>query len=422
MGFGQGKDLPSIIDLTSARSCQKYLSRHAWILCSLGLTLIANGMPAHSAEPRRCLRDGQVIITNAPCELLGNATELNPVPEKHFKRGEPAPKTIIPPQAVKAEPTKLVASQPTPSQIADTAIQQMIKTLITNLLLPVALISALVVWLKRRTRLAAQGIRREPHAALRVGAQPATGGSDPRPAHTNLEPFVRDTAVASQDPKPTAWSLELIRDLEWKRFEDVCQQYYERKGIRSETTPLGPDGGIDIRLYQDDSGKATAIVQCKAWGDRIVGVNLIRELLGVMTHEKIGKAFFMTSGRYSDEAKATAEANRITLIDGPMLLEMFRRLLPADQNGLLAFATTGDYRTPTCPRCGVKMVRKAGATGKPDFWGCSAYPRCRQTLGMRQRQSLLFGALSSSVFRPLLPSLSVGRAPEIRRSAADGAQ
>lgn len=385
MGFGQDKGLPSIIDLAWPKSCHKHFSRHAWTLCSLGLILIAHGTSAHSAEPRRCLRDGQVVITNVPCKLLGNATELNPAPEKHFKRGEPAPKPITQPQAVKSEATKLATSQPTPRQIADTAIRQMITTLITNLLLPVALISALVVWLKRRTRPAAQGVRQVPMAARRVGAQPANGGSDARPAHTNLEPYIRDTTVASEDPKPTAWSLELIRDLEWKRFEDVCQQYYERKGIRSETTPLGPDGGIDIRLYQDDSGKATAIVQCKAWGERIVGVNLIRELLGVMTHEKIGKAFFMTSGRYSDDAKATAEANRITLIDGPMLLEMFRRLPTADHDGLLAFATAGDYRTPTCPKCGGKMVPRAGAAGKPDFWGCAAYPRCHQTLGMRQR-------------------------------------
>ena len=116
------------------------------------------------------------------------------------------------------------------------------------------------------------------------------------------------------------WSLALVQEIEWKRFEDLCQKFYESKGIRSETTPLGPDGGIDIRLYQDDSGKATSIVQCKAWGARFVGVQPVRELLGVMTHEKIEKAFFMTSGRFSEDAKVVAKSNRITLIDGEMLL------------------------------------------------------------------------------------------------------
>jgi restriction system protein len=199
------------------------------------------------------------------------------------------------------------------------------------------------------------------------------------PAAIKLEP-----SLADNKPKPSEWTIGLLRDIEWKRFEDVCQRFYEKKGIRSETTALGPDGGIDIRLYQDDSGIATSIVQCKAWGERYVGVKPVRELLGVMTHERIGKAFFMTSGYYSDEAKAIATANRITLIDGDMLLMMIRRLPAEAQASLLAFAVEGDYATPTCPSCGIKMKHVQGKESRPDFWGCHNYPRCRQKLGMRR--------------------------------------
>ena len=199
------------------------------------------------------------------------------------------------------------------------------------------------------------------------------------PAAAKPEPIVE-----SKKLKPTEWTIGLLRDIEWKRFEDVCQKFYEKKGIRSETTALGPDGGIDIRLYQDDSGIATSIVQCKAWGERYVGVKPVRELLGVMTHEKIAKAFFMTSGYYSDEAKAIAQANRITLIDGDMLLMMIRRLPAEAQESLLAFGVEGDYATPTCPSCGIKMKHVQGKASRPDFWGCHNYPRCRQKLGMRR--------------------------------------
>ena len=190
--------------------------------------------------------------------------------------------------------------------------------------------------------------------------------------------------AAEMDAKPTAWSIDVIHDIEWKRFEDLCQKFYETSGIRSETTALGPDGGIDILLYQDDTGKPTAIVQCRAWGEHLVGVRPIRELLGVMTHEKIGKAFFMTSGHFANDAKMLASSNRITLIDGDMLLIMIRRLPAAAQKGLLEFATEGDYMTPTCPSCGIKMKHAAGKSGNPDFWACHNYPRCRQKFAMRQ--------------------------------------
>lgn len=195
----------------------------------------------------------------------------------------------------------------------------------------------------------------------------------------------RGTSVAgvTSEVKPTAWSIELLRNLEWKRFEDVCQRFYTSKGIKSETTPLGPDGGIDIRLFQDDSGRPSSIVQCKAWGERHVGVKPVRELLGVMAHEKIEKAFFMASGQFTDEAKSFAQSNRITLITGEMLVAMIKRLPETEQLSLLAFATDGDYRTPTCPSCGIKMRRVPGSNGRSDFWGCQNYPRCRQKLGVR---------------------------------------
>lgn len=190
-------------------------------------------------------------------------------------------------------------------------------------------------------------------------------------------------ASAVMAKQPEKWSLELLQALEWKRFEDVCQRFHTLQGVRSETTPLGPDGGIDIRLYQDDTGAPTSIVQCKAWGGRKVGIKPVRELLGTMTHEKIEQAVFMASGDFTDEARQFAQVNRITLITGEMLLAMIRLLPEADQQTLLAFASDGDFRTPTCPSCGIKMRHVAGTNGRPDFWGCRNYPRCRQKLGMR---------------------------------------
>lgn len=75
----------------------------------------------------------------------------------------------------------------------------------------------------------------------------------------------QNTKQKQTSEKPNTWTLKLIQDLEWKRFEELSVAYYLEKGIRAETTPLGADGGIDIKLYQDNSGKATTIIQCKAW-------------------------------------------------------------------------------------------------------------------------------------------------------------
>ncbi|SMB24455.1 Restriction endonuclease [Sterolibacterium denitrificans] len=216
----------------------------------------------------------------------------------------------------------------------------------------------------------------------RVAQYGVQGRAEPKQDRV-LEAWEASIAGVSSTAKSAEWSIELLRDLEWKRFEDVCQKFYALKGIKSETTPLGPDGGIDIRLYQDSADKPTSIVQCKAWGERNVGIKPVRELLGVMAHEKIEKACFMASGNFTEEAKAFAQSNHITLINGEMLLAMIRRLPESDRQTLLVFATDGDFRTPTCPSCGIKMRRVSGTNGRPDFWGCHNYPRCRQKLRVR---------------------------------------
>jgi restriction system protein len=244
---------------------------------------------------------------------------------------------------------------------------------------------SLVKWVASHRAVSAP---QSPKFAHESAARVASQNSSARTPATAVrsEPMINAIPI----PSPISeWSLDLIQAIEWKRFEDLCQKFYEAKGIRSACTPLGPDGGIDIRLFQDDSGQATAIVQCKAWGDSYVGVKPIRELLGVMVHEKVVKAFFMTSGKYSDDAKAFAVPNRITLIDGKMLLELIKRLPEEVRQSLLAFATAGDYNIPSCPTCGRKMRFIAGKEGKRDFWGCPSFPKCRQRLWARRGSSNL---------------------------------
>lgn len=189
-------------------------------------------------------------------------------------------------------------------------------------------------------------------------------------------------ALVTSEPRPTTWSFDVIHRMDWKRFEDLCCEFYREKGIRADTTTLGADGGVDIRLCQDatDPVRCTAVVQCKAW-NQATGVKPIRELRGVMAHEGIAKAFFMAPAGFTTEARAFATANRITLIDGTLFLAMLTRLPEVAQMRLLAFATEGQWTTPSCPSCGVKMTPREGSRGK--FWGCVGYPRCRSTLPMR---------------------------------------
>ena len=188
------------------------------------------------------------------------------------------------------------------------------------------------------------------------------------------------TNYAETTPRPDRWSLELLRAIDWKRFEEVCAEYFRVCGFHATTKSHGPDGGIDVILYApQDKSNVVNVVQCKQW-KRQVGPKLLRELLGVMTDMKVNRGTFVTSSTFNDEARRIARENKIHLVDGQALLDQILKRSGVDQQRLLAVATEGDYLTPSCPSCGIKLVRRENKKDRSGFWGCSNYPRCRYTL------------------------------------------
>ena len=181
----------------------------------------------------------------------------------------------------------------------------------------------------------------------------------------------------------------VLNEIEWKRFEIVCTEFFRLVGMDPRETNIGADGGVDIRVYKNTAtpkDKPEAIVQCKAWNTYKVGVKLARELYGIMAAEQVDQGVLITSGEFTNEAKEFAEGKKLTLVSGERLLGQIARLKEEDQKRLLSIALHGDYKTPTCPRCDIKMVPREGKQGLK-FWGCKNFPRCRQKLWGNKREA-----------------------------------
>lgn len=248
------------------------------------------------------------------------------------------------------------------------------------------LISVVKLLKKVPQRVTASGTTGSPGVAVSAGDRALFERHQKRTGRVSVELIVPQGEVEVGPDEPLTWSFEVLDRVEWKRFENLCREFYREKGIKAVTTRLGADGGVDIRLFQDsaDPERMTSIVQCKALAKQ-VGVAMVRELRGVMAHEGVESAFFMAPNGFTDDAVAFARTNRIHLLDGKSFLHMIQRLPDEAQQRLLAFATEGDWTSPTCPACGAKMVERPGK-GRA-FWGCSTFPRCRQTMPMRARRS-----------------------------------
>jgi restriction system protein len=158
----------------------------------------------------------------------------------------------------------------------------------------------------------------------------------------------------------------------------------QAKGRKANVTENGADGGVDVLLYStSEPEKVVGVVQCKAWTKQLVGVKEVRELLGIMTDAGCPHGIYLTTSGYTAEAKAFAEGKQIHLRDSAQLLTLIKTLSVEKQDKILKQITAGDYTTPSCPNCGVKLVargsKKANRSGQW-FWGCPGFPRCRYTM------------------------------------------
>lgn len=183
-------------------------------------------------------------------------------------------------------------------------------------------------------------------------------------------------------------SAEVLKGMGWREFEVLVSEAFRLQGWQvAETGGGGADGGVDLVLRRDGE---THLVQCKQWRAFKVGVQVVRELYGVMAARGAAGGFVVTSGRFTEEATAFASGRNVRLIDGPKLFGLIRQAQAARTG------TAGGARVqptappaaapassvPACPACSKPMVLRLarhGANAGNAFWGCSGFPTCKGT-------------------------------------------
>ncbi|MDD5460447.1 MAG: restriction endonuclease [Methylococcales bacterium] len=197
----------------------------------------------------------------------------------------------------------------------------------------------------------------------------------------STKPFRIKTESKRTDEQAISWNKAFLKSLEWKRYEEVCMEYLRIKNCNANVTCTGADGGVDLRIC-DKNGRLLAIGQCKAW-NKPIGVNLIRELYGIMAAEQVRHGIFLTTSIYSPDAIEFAKHRKLILIDADEFVDLINGLDEISKRRIDGIATEGDYSTPTCVHCNVKMIKrviKRGINVGNEFWGCINYPKCKVTM------------------------------------------
>lgn len=184
---------------------------------------------------------------------------------------------------------------------------------------------------------------------------------------------------------------DVLDGISWREFEMLVGEGFRLQGYQVvETGGGGADGGVDLMLTKPGrAGGEKFLVQCKQWRALKVGVDVVRELYGVMAARGATGGFVVTSGRFTVEAISFASGRNVTLLDGPKLVDLIRQAKTkvgrpaahADAGKPMARSTAGT-QVQACPLCSKPMLRRTarqGANAGGEFWGCSGYPACRGT-------------------------------------------
>ena len=184
---------------------------------------------------------------------------------------------------------------------------------------------------------------------------------------------------------------DALDGMSWREFEMLVGEGFRLQGYQVvETGGGGPDDGIDLVLTRPSkNGSEKFLVQCKQWRAFKVGVDVVRELYGVMAAKGATGGFVVTSGRFTEDAISFAGGRNVTLVDGPKLHGLLRQAKAGNDRSTARPAVTSSVQpsvaatqSSSCPLCSKPMARrtaKRGANAGGEFWGCAGYPACRGT-------------------------------------------
>lgn len=206
-----------------------------------------------------------------------------------------------------------------------------------------------------------------------------------------------------------AVSLEQLKAGSSADFEDLCNQLYRLQGyaVTENKLPTVADGGVDLEV--EKAGKRY-LVQCKHWWSQPVGVREVRELWGIVHHERADGGILITSSTFSDAA-ITFERGKdnLILINGRALLAELRKVQTAPlkrasstaspivgQNFATALELTPPPECRICHKPMQLVTELRDTTVNDQFWSCSDYPSCK---GIRQLRPVLDDGASSGARR-----------------------
>jgi restriction system protein len=112
-------------------------------------------------------------------------------------------------------------------------------------------------------------------------------------------------------------NFDRIDEVNWRKFEGLTGDFFQREGYRVELGPGRNDGGVDLRVWTDSAtsnNPPTILVQCKR-EKAPVGRVVMKALYADVLHEGATSGLIVTSSRLSPGARDDRNARGYPIAD-----------------------------------------------------------------------------------------------------------
>ena len=122
------------------------------------------------------------------------------------------------------------------------------------------------------------------------------------------------------------FTAEELKQLEWKRFEELVAAYYSKTGVVAVRTKTGPESPVHIKISWKGEPRPFAYVQCIAQASGLIDVKPLQALVAALAADNIRRGYLVTSGKFNAPARDFAEEKHLTLMPAELFLEKLNAL------------------------------------------------------------------------------------------------
>lgn len=131
------------------------------------------------------------------------------------------------------------------------------------------------------------------------------------------------------------FTAEELKQLEWKRFEELVTAYYSKTGVVAVRTKTGPESPVHIRISWKGEPRPFAYVQCIAQPSGLIDAKPLQALVAALATDNIRRGYVVTSGKFNVQARDFAEEKHLTLMPSELFLEKLNALPSAARTEIM---------------------------------------------------------------------------------------